>query len=211
MGKANSKASDLLNGRGSFGAAIARELEEALGLDRFLLDGLEPPTGAKKSRAPAVMDTVPEGTEGDIEIPQFDVIGSMGSGRLLLEDQPGLIKSWRVNHEWIRQNVKSYTSLKNLCIVTGFGNSMKPMYNPGDPLLLDTGVQKVDHEGVFFFAIGDEGFIKQLQRIPDPHGAGMMLRAKSRNLDYDPFDISPANPHFVVLGKILTAWKSEQY
>lgn len=147
----------------------------------------------------------------DVEIPQYDVGGGMGNGHLLLEDQPGLIKSWHVDHEWVRRNVKTHTGLQNLCIVTGFGPSMKPMYNPGDPLLVDTGVKTVDHEGVYFFRVGDEGYIKLIQRVPEFEGAGVIFRVISKNSDYPPYDISPKNPHFEVLGKVLTVWKSEQF
>ena len=54
----------------------------------------------------------------------------MGNG-LELRDQPGVIQSW-VSPEWL-QNVRGFSSPKNLCIVTGFGDSMRPMFNPGDP------------------------------------------------------------------------------
>ena len=85
---------------------------------------------------------------------------------------------------------------------------MKPRYNPGDPLLCDRGVQTVDTDGVFFFRVGRHGFIKQLQRIPTRDG--LILRAKSFNQDYDPFDIDE-HMDFQVFGKILTAWRSEQF
>lgn len=39
--KARNKVSDLLNGKGSFGAAIARDLEDALRLTEFFFDGRE--------------------------------------------------------------------------------------------------------------------------------------------------------------------------
>ena len=84
---------------------------------------------------------------------------------------------------------------------------MKPKYNPGDPLLLDRGVNSVDSDGVFFFRVGKQGFIKQLQRIPTE--AGLVIRAKSMNADYDPFDITE-RMDFEVFGKVLTIWKSEQ-
>jgi hypothetical protein len=63
-------------------------------------------------------------TTGDFIIPQYDTGGSMGFGFELEEQPPGLIKSWRVDHEWLRLNVRLFTSVKNLCIVTGFGPSM---------------------------------------------------------------------------------------
>lgn len=40
-GKPANKVSDLLNGTGSFGALIAREIEAALGLPKHFLDGVE--------------------------------------------------------------------------------------------------------------------------------------------------------------------------
>lgn len=147
---------------------------------------------------------------GDLVIHQYSAAGAMGNGGLVLEESPpGIIKSWRVDPEWLRLNVQHHSGLGNLCIVTGFGPSMKPRYNPGDPLLLDRGVPDVDSggDGVYFFRIGNHGFIKQLQRIPT--AAGIVLRAKSYNPDYDPFDITP-DMDFHVLGKVLTIWRSEQ-
>lgn len=152
--------------------------------------------------------------EGDeVLLAQYDINGAMDTrGKLVLEaDPPGIIKSWRVDREWLRLNVPVYTSLQNLCIVTGFGPSMKPMFNPGDPLLMDRGVNKVDHEGVYFFRVGDEGYIKIIQRVPEFDGPGFKLRIISKNPDFAPYEISPKNSHFHVIGKILTVWKSEQY
>lgn len=153
-------------------------------------------------------------TEGEeIVLSQYDIAGGMDSnGKLVLEaEPPGIIKSWRVDREWLRLNVPVYTSLQNLCIVTGFGPSMKPMFNPGDPLLMDRGVTKVDHEGVYFFRVGDEGFIKLVQRIPEFEGPGFRLRIISKNPDFAPYEISARHPDFHVIGKILTVWKSEQF
>lgn len=147
----------------------------------------------------------------DLVISEYSTGGAMGHGFNLTDNPPGLIKSWRVTSDWLRLNVPAHTGLKNLAIVTGFGPSMKPMFNPGDPLLVDTGVKVVDHEGVYFFRVGDEGFIKMIQRVPDPEGAGVMLQIISKNPDYPPYPMSPKNPHFEVLGKVLTVWRSEQF
>lgn len=184
----------------------AWKIEDAAGAPRGWLDqdhGAEP--GAPAANAPAVR---PE----SVEIAQYDVGGAMGSGgKLVLEaEPPGAIKSWNVDRDWLRLNVPSYTNLRNLCIVTGFGPSMRGMFNPGDPLLMDRGVTRVDHEGVYFFRVGEEGFIKLLQRVPEFDGPGFVIRVISKNPDYSPYDISPKNPHFHVIGKILTVWKSEQ-
>ena len=143
-------------------------------------------------------------SEQDVSIKQFDTGGSMGSG-LRLVDQPGMIKSWQVDKEWIRMNVKQHTSDDNLCVVTGFGDSMLGMYNPGDPLLVDKGVTRCDFDGVYFFRVGDEGFIKRLQRIP---GEGLLVI--SENNKYRDWTIKP-DMDFEVLAKVLKVWESKQF
>lgn len=141
-------------------------------------------------------------------IPQYNVSGAMGNGGLVLDVQPpGVIKSWQVDEQWLHMNVPANTGLHNLCIVTGFGSSMQPMYNPGDPLLMDKGVVVCQCDGVYFFRIGENGYIKQLQRIPTAQG--LVIRAKSLNPNYDPFDITEGMD-FHVLGKILLTWKSDR-
>lgn len=140
----------------------------------------------------------------DLTIKQFDTGGSMGTG-LRLVDQPGTIKSWHVDKEWVRMNVKHHTSNVNLCIVTGFGDSMLGMYNPGDPLLVDKGVTTCDFDGVYFFRVGDEGFIKRLQRIP---GEGILVI--SENSSYRDWTIKP-EMDFEVLAKVLKVWESKQF
>jgi len=130
----------------------------------------------------------------------------MGSAGLVLRDQPGVIESFRVSPQWLQQNVRSYTRADNLVIVTGFGDSMKPLFNPGDPLLVDIGVRQLDFDGVYFFRIGDEGFIKRLQRIP-----GQGVRAISENrASYEPWTITP-DMDFQVLGRVVKAWSGEDF
>lgn len=131
----------------------------------------------------------------------------MGYG-LELRDQPGIIETLRVNNEWISKNLKNYTAIENLCVVTGFGDSMRPMFNPGDPLIVDVGVRVVEYDAVYFFRVGEEGFIKRLQRIPTEDG--LMLRAKSENPSYDTWDITP-RMSFEVFGRVLKVWRSEDF
>jgi phage repressor protein C with HTH and peptisase S24 domain len=141
----------------------------------------------------------------DVEIRQYkDVSGGMGNG-VLLRDQPGEIQSWRVTPEWLQKNVPSNTGIENLAIVTGFGPSMRGMFNPGDPLLVDRGVREVKQDAVFFFRIGDEGFIKILQRVP-----GVGIRAISKNKEFETWTITP-DMDFEVFAKVLKVWQSEDF
>lgn len=198
----------------------ARRIEEAVGKPAGWLDqahdqkGNEPQSTAVNIASSPYETPSDSDIDRDLVITQYDVGGAMGNGgKLILEaEQPGVIKSWRVDQDWLRLNVPTYTSVSNLCIVTGFGPSMKPIFNPGDPLLMDRGVNHVDHEGIYFFRLGDEGFIKIIQRVPNFDKPGFVLRIISKNKeDFPPYDISSKHPDFHVIGKILTVWRSEQY
>lgn len=143
----------------------------------------------------------------DLVIHEYDTGGKMGHG-LVLQDQPGVIRKWVVSPEWVNQNVHRITSPKNLAIVTGFGDSMRPLYNPGDPLLIDRGVTRADIDGIYFFRVGNEGFVKRLQRIPTIEGT--LIRAKSENDKYDPFDIVKGMD-FHIFGRVVKAWRGEEF
>jgi phage repressor protein C with HTH and peptisase S24 domain len=146
--------------------------------------------------------------QGDITIQQYQLSGSAEKGLVLEESQPGLIHSWCVDHDWLRLNAPRYTATENLFILTGFGSAMKPLFNPGDPLLMDSGITDVKGEGVYFIRVANRGLIRQLQHIPGENG--LILRAKSLNPTYDSFDITP-KMDFECFGKILKAWHSSQF
>lgn len=142
--------------------------------------------------------------DDDIIIEQYDAGGRMGCNGLILQDQPGVISSWSVSKDWLRLNVKGWTNASKLCIVTGFGDSMRPMFAPGDPLLVDTSINTVDYDAVYFFRVGNEGFIKRLQRIP-----GEGLRVLSANRDfYEPWTVKPGMD-FEVIGRVLKIWRDD--
>lgn len=141
----------------------------------------------------------------EIMINQYHgVRGSMGGG-LSLPDQPGQITKWTVTPEWIIKNLPSHTGANNLSIITGFGDSMVGMYNPGDPLIVDTGVKNCDHDGVYFFRVGNEGYVKRLQRIPN---VGIVVISK--NTEYKEWTITP-DMDFEVLAKVLKVWESKNF
>lgn len=211
---------DLLETDKSFGEKTARNVEEKLQLPRGILDAVGAitvtPTGnvvvktnydgelGKFMTAEREVAYLPAKKDDQIVIPEFQTGGAMGAG-LVLRDQPGVIRGWSVNQEWLNKNLKNHTGAKNLCIVTGFGDSMKGMYNSGDPLVVDTGVKNVEYDAVYFFRVGDEGFIKRLQRIP---GEGLV--AMSENKAYRDWVIKP-DMDFEVFGRVLKAWKGEDF
>lgn len=151
--------------------------------------------------------TLLDESTGLVTISRYETGGSMGHG-VVLHDQPGVIESWQVSREWLQANVRGYTSAANLCIVTGFGDSMRPTYNPGDPLIVDRGVTNVPYDSIYFFRVGEEGYVKRLQRVPTSDG--LIYRAISDNPMYPPFDIDPTMD-FEVLARVVQVWRREDY
>lgn len=196
VGKPASQVNDMIAGRKSFGEKVARAMELAWDGDQ--------PTHWLDAENEDLPHGKPQGLTQQDEIPirQFATGGAMGVG-LELRDQPGVIQSWKVNQEWLRKNVRGFSAAENLCIVTGFGDSMRPMFNPGDPLLLDIAVTTVEFDAVYFFRVGREGFIKRLQRIP-----GKGLTAISENKAYQDWVVT-GDMDFEVFGRILKVWRSE--
>jgi hypothetical protein len=210
VGIVDTHVTAMVKGRRNVGDELAERIERKLGRAPGDMDR-DPPEDAGEnvtiSSSTVVMEPVPGyrvRRVADTVIPQYPTGGSMGTG-VLLRDQPGEITSWRVTPEWIQKNVHNVTSPKNLAIVTGFGDSMKPMYNPGDPLLVDTGVKGVDFDGVYFFRIGTEGFIKRLQRVP---GEGLV--AISENKSYKDWTIRDGMD-FEVFARVVKVWRGDDY
>lgn len=182
------------------GDSLARKLEAGAGVEIGWMDRNNDGSGASNEYDARQDDNLSEFT-----INQYhDVRGAMGNG-LILRGETGQITGWKVTPEWINKNVPANTGNKNLTIVTGFGDSMKGMFNSGDPLIVDKGVKSLDYDGVYFFRIGDEGFIKTLQRIP-----GDGIRVISENKKYENWTITK-DMDFEVLGRVLKAWKSEEF
>lgn len=200
LGRSASFWSDRLSGDSPrpIGEKLARSIEEGLGLPIYTLDS------PLDRRAVVTLATSTPPAEQDVTIPQFETGGRMGNG-LVLRDQPGVIHSWHVTPEWVSKNVRNATSAKNLCIVTGFGDSMKGLYNPGDPLLVDRGVTTVEFDAIYFFRVDNEGFIKRLQRVP---GEGILVL--SENKAYRDWTIKP-DMDFEVFGRVLKIWKGEEF
>ena len=140
----------------------------------------------------------------ELTIPQFNTGGAMGNG-LVLRDQPGMIQSWNVTPDWVQKNVHNFTSLRNLAIVTGFGDSMRPLFNPGDPLLVDRGVTSVEFDAIYFFRVGEEGFVKRLQRIP---GNGLLVISENRS--YRDWSVTDGMD-FEVFARVIKVWRGEDF
>jgi hypothetical protein len=145
----------------------------------------------------------PPNRDQKVTVPRFQFINRARA--LLLLGQPGIIVAWLVSPEWVKGNIRNYTSIDNLAIVTGFGDSTDGMFNAGDPILVDCGITSVDVDAIYFFRVGNEGFIKRIQRIP-----GMGLVVLSVNWAYSDWIIT-ADMDFEVFDRVIKVWQSREF
>lgn len=204
----------ILNGSRSVGANKAREVEHALGLPLHWLEVAHEPydpipaAPAPREHADLVPDRrvspAPPHLVDALMIKVMDIEASMGHGVSQL-DHENVIMNMVVNESWLRRNA-SFSSPENLAIVTGIGDSMRPTFEDGDPLLVDRGVTEIRLDAIYVLSLGGELFIKRIQRRPD--GSVLMI---SDNPVYPPHPITNGErDRFQVLGRVVMAWNSRR-
>ena len=136
-------------------------------------------------------------------VPRLDVRASMGDGIDLMENVD-IIDYVEINvPELCRARGVSISAPGNLRIVTGFGNSMRPLFEHGDRLLVDCGVTDLRFDDVYCLEDDERLYIKRMQKVPGKPGVYMM---KSDNKDYESFEIAdPLRTGFKVLGRVVAA------
>ena len=180
---------------------VLRLIAGKLGVSLMDLLG-EAPQASKVLDFPGVYG-VPDEKEMAV-IRRFDLAAGMGQGKLV-EQFPDVIDTMRVSKEWLSRNV-IYSSLDNLALITGLGDSMEGTFSDGDVLLVDRGIAEVKLDAVYVLSLHDELYIKRLQRRPD--GALLMI---SDNDKYPPYVIENGDRHaFKVEGRVLLAWNARK-
>ena len=97
------------------------------------------------------------------------------------------------------------TSPDNICVIQVDGDSMSPVFNSGDHVLVDTSqdARKPTPPGYFVVQEGDCLVVKQVEYIPgsDP----IVIKVKSVNKQYSDYDIALNDG--VIQGRVLFAVK----
>ncbi|WOB24775.1 MULTISPECIES: S24 family peptidase [Xanthomonas] len=141
----------------SFGEKRAAALEKAAGMPTGYLSS----AGADPTAVSAVAAT--EKPAGDyVRVNQLDGDAGMGEGRIN-DDYPEVIKSMDFTPAYIRSVVGFVPQPGRLVLVTGRGDSMIPVIQPGESLMVDTGVTSFDGDGIYLINTGNGQQIKGLQ------------------------------------------------
>lgn len=136
IGKPVNKTSDLLNGYGSFGSKISREIEDALNLPNGHFDGIGE-------------------SEDFVDVRVTDVKAAAGNGSLAqLEDEE--IGSLKFRRDFLRS---CGVVPENASIIKVTGRSMEPTIKDGASLLVNKS-NKVPHRNdIYVFWKRDEGLV----------------------------------------------------
>jgi phage repressor protein C with HTH and peptisase S24 domain len=143
-GKPTNKISDLLNGNGSFGATIARELEDKLGLSKGFFDGA--------------------GNENFAEVARIDARLAAGNGAV--EGYVDTIGALQFRRDFLRGCGISDPEKARVCNVKG--HSMDPTVPDGAVVLINTSITQPQSGKIFALAKSIDGLvIKRLVKSGD--------------------------------------------
>lgn len=173
--KPRNKISDLLNGQGSFGATIARELEEALGLAKGFFDGA--------------------GNDDFVEVSRVDVRLAAGNGAVCdIYDELG---SLQFRRDFLRSC--GVGSPENAKVVNATGTSMEPTIPDGAVLLINRSNREPRSGHIFALAKAHEGLVvKRLVEV------GGIWFARSDNPDGNPdFPINDDMEPVTIVGRAV--------
>jgi phage repressor protein C with HTH and peptisase S24 domain len=201
-------------GRKRIGDDMATKIERLFDLPQGSILNAPPPVrrGAEEGLPRAATEAVPDrrhipsqrGLIGAIALRVMDVEASVGHD-VSLSGRDNVIMNMVVDEGWLRRNA-SFSSPENLALVTGIGDSMRPTFEDGDPLLVDRAVTEIKLDAIYVLALRGELFIKRIQRRPD--GSFLMI---SDNRAYEPYHLADGErDQFQVLGRVVMAWNSRR-
>lgn len=179
-----------------------RVIAEALGVS---LSWLETGKGPKKiealpdvaGAAVALAETPPP----YVRIQQIDAEAGMG-GEVVNDDYPDVIRAMDFTQEYIRGIVGFVPPPGRLILMTGRGDSMVPTIQPGDTVVVDTGVTSFDGDGLYLINMGSG---HQIKRLVD---RGRVHVASDNRAYGEPFQIPEGT---VVGGKVYLRNRIERF
>lgn len=178
--------------------ATARAIEIALGLPDGWMDTANDPDAV--SVAPVHVAGTETGS-GYVRIQQIDAEAGMG-GEVVNDDYPDVIRAMDFTQEYIRGIVGFVPPPGRLILMTGRGDSMVPTIQPGDTVVVDTGVTSFDGDGLYLINMGSG---HQIKRLVD---RGRVHVASDNRAYGEPFPIPEGT---VVGGKVYLRTRIERF
>lgn len=158
-------------------------------------------TGRGVDRKPPLVYITPDRPRADPEdvpVQKLAFKVSAGNGALMLDDQA---EYHHLPRAILEQNG---VEPQNARLMQGAGESMRPIINDGDMLLVDVSpkAQQIVEGKIYVFSVGDDAFVKRLRKIGDEI---MMI---SENRDMFPERRVPKELPFRIYGMVKWAGRS---
>lgn len=158
----------------------ATDAQRILGISStWILDGEGPMLVGEPSPHVSRIAATETPTTDSFRIDLIAGEADMGDGRIN-EDFPEVIRAVEFPAAYIRSVVGFLPPPGRLVLVTGRGDSMIPVIQPGDSVIVDTGVGSYDGDGLYLVNLGNG---QQIKRLID-HGKEAGIYAHSDNKAY---------------------------
>lgn len=139
-----------------------------------------------------------------VDVPRYDVAGSMGPGTEPPEMNM-VVEHMSLDASWVRNNL-TYTNLDNLKLISGRGDSMAPTIHKGDAVLVDAGITSVEEDAIYFFMMRGQLQIKRIQRGLDG------LKIISDNTQYPAIEVPGEREDDIkILAQIIYWWTGRSF
>jgi len=167
----------------SFGEKRAASLEAAAGM----------PVGFLIAPNIEVNTQVVRSSEDYLRVQHLDVEAGMG-GERINADYPEIIREMEISHAYLRALLGFIPTEGRLGLITGRGDSMSPTIEPGEMLLIDTGMSYFGHDAIYAIHMGHGLQVKRLIDI------GTAIQVRSDNPMYPAFDLPDSAR---IIGKVI--------
>jgi len=136
-----------------------------------------------------------------VRVEQLEATAGMGDG-VENSDFPEVIKAIDFESGYIRSIVGFLPAPGRLRLISGNGDSMMPTIQPGDAVVVDTGITSFDGDGIYLINMGHG---HQIKRLIDRG----VIHVSSENKSYgDPFPIPEGT---VIGGKVYLRNRIERF
>lgn len=137
-----------------------------------------------------------------VHIPLYNVAAAAGNGNFVEHEQK--VDDLAFKSEWIRNSLKS--NPKDLSLIHVDGNSMTPVLNPDDIILIDQSDNTAKRDGIYVIRINDSLLVKRLQHLPNSS-----IKVISENQSYEPFTINlqDESNDLGIIGRVV--WSGQRH
>lgn len=158
----------------------------------YFADVVEPSHWGITDATPFPIPVAESATDSGYRVALLDAEAAMGDGAVN-NDYPDIVREIDFDPAYIRAMLGFVPKPGRLRLVTGRGDSMLPTIKPGDVVLVDTGCDVFDGDGLYLINTGHGQQIKRLQ------DRGAAVYVVSDNPAYESF---PAPDETTIGGKI---------